>query len=293
MIFYIKVVFSLVAGIIAGIAGMSGVKGISFFILIFFLSATIFLTFKREAVLRLGFYRTYREAIGSSLIAFLLTWSITMSILAGKPSLYTAPTTLGPHPISFSNGTMVPSKLKPLNLTFNAVYVVKPIDDKNWKLMLGVYSSLNEKTSLELSKCNLTYFKSENAFILTSSIKLEELKEPRSRWEIEFSRKNSILLIAHEGIEKKLKEGESTSIMLEGPGLSCRVRISYIKQEVRLETSPIQLDGTSLNLTGSPFKDTIVYVCLSEGRLYAFELYFNTIRTVGFEDAYLVLKRPP
>ncbi len=293
MIFYTKIAVSLIAGLLAGIIGISGVTGIAFFIFTFFLSTAILITIKRDAISKLGFYKTYREGVGSSLIAFLLTWSIATSLMFGQPTIYLASSSLGPHPISFPNGTTVPSTLKPLNSTFNAIYVIKRSENKTWKVMLGVYSEYDEKTTLKLSKCEVVYLKQSNTIKLTTMIDLVELTQPKSRWNIEFSKEDSEVFASNEGIKERLEEGKTTTIELRGEDYTYVVHILYFADHLRLETEPIKVKQKGLNLTETPFSDTISYIFFDENFLYAFEYVLYTSRTIGFDEEYLVLEKVP
>lgn len=293
IIFYTKVAVSLAAGLLAGILGIGGIAGIAFFIFMFFLSTAILLTLKRDLIFKLGFYKAYREGVGSSLIAFMLTWSIATSLMLNQPTLYVASTSFGPHPISFTNGTVVPSNLKPLNSTFNAVYVIKSSENKTWKVMLGVYSDYDGETTLELSRCSVTYIKSDNAVKLSSTISLETLNQSKFRWGIEFSKENSKVFMTYEGKKERLEEGEVITLELRGAASTYSVHISLFENHLKLEAGPISMEDNSLNLTGTPFSDTISFVVVEEEFIYAFEYYLYTSRTIGFEEEYLVLEKPP
>ncbi|RLG47984.1 MAG: hypothetical protein DRN92_02040 [Thermoproteota archaeon] len=293
MVFYTKIAVSLIAGLLAGILGISGVAGIAFFIFTFFLSTAILLTLKREVIFNLGFYKTYREGIGSSLIAFILTWSIATSLMLGQPTIYVADSSIGPHPVSFPNGTEVPPALKPLNSTFNAIYVIKLSENKTWKVMLGVYSQYNDETALNLPKCDLIYQKAESTVKLTTTIDPEELDQIKSRWSIKFSKEDEGVFIIYEGTRELLEEGKTIDIELKEADSTYLIHILYSANQIRLETEPLKMENNSLNMTRTPFGDTISYVCLDRGFIYAFECPLYTYRSIGFGEEYLVLERPP
>ena len=293
MIFYTKIAVSLIAGLIAGAIGISGIVGIAFFILTFFLSTALFLTLKRDTILNLGFYKIYREGIGSSFIAFLLTWSIATSLTLGQPTIYLATSSIGPHPICYSNGTPVPPSFRPLNSTFNAVYVVKLSENKTWKIMLGVYSEYEDKVILELPKCSVIYLKSNNTIELSTTISLEELTQNRTRWGIKFAKEDSIIFAVYEGTRVRLEEGRTLTIELRGDASTYLVYMTLYPDHLQIETEFLKVEGNSLNLTGTPFSDTICFICLRDNQIYAFESHIYTYRTIGFEDEYLVLEKTP
>jgi hypothetical protein len=248
---------------------------------------------KRDLIFKLGFYKAYREGVGSSLIAFMLTWSIATSLMLNQPTIYMASTSIGPHPISFPNGTLVPPNLKPLNSTFNAVYVIKSSENKTWKVMLGVYSDYDRETTLELSRCSVTYIKSGNTVKLSSTISLEKLNQSKFRWGIEFSMEDSEVFMTYEGRKERLEEGGVKTVELRGAASTYSVRISLLPDHLKLEAGPISMEDNSLNLTMTPFSDTISFVMVDEEFIYAFEYYLYTPRTIGFEEEYLVLEKPP
>ena len=293
MVFYTKIAVSLIAGLLAGILGISGVAGIAFFIFMFFLSTAILLTLRREVVFNLGFYKAYREGVGSSLIAFVLTWSIATSIVLGQPTIYVADSSIGPHPVSFPNGTEVPPALKPLNSTFNALYVIKLSENKTWKVMLGVYSKYNGETTLSLPKCDIIYQKTGNIVKLITRIDPEKLDRIKSRWSIEFSKEDEGIFIIYEGMRELLEEGKTTDIELREADSTYLIHVLYSANQIRLESEPLIMENNSLNMTRTPFSDTISYVCLDRGLIYAFERTLYIYRSIGFGEEYLVLERPP
>ncbi len=293
MIFYTKIAVSLIAGLLAGILGITGVAGIAFFIFMFFLSTAILLTIKRDFVFNIGFYKTYKEGVGSSIIAFILTWSISTSLMLGQPTIYVATSSIGPQPISFPNGTVVPPTLKPLNSTYNAIYVIKPSENKTWKVMLGVYSECKDETALDLPKCRVIYQKQYNTVKLITKIDIEELTQTKSRWGIELSKEDSEVFVFYEGIRERLEEGKATSIELKEEGSTYLIHVFYSTNEIRLETDRLKMENNNLNMTMTPFSDTTSFICLQEGFLYAFERPLYTFRTIGFDEEYLVLEELP
>ncbi len=293
MVFYTKIAVSLIAGLLAGILGIRGVTGIAFFIFTFFLSTAILLTLKREVVFTLGFYKTYREGVGSSLIAFILTWSVATSLMLGQPTIYVSSSSIGPHPVSFPNGTEVPPALKPLNSSFNAIYVIKLSENKTWKVMLGVYSEYKDETTLNLPKCDVIYQKAENTVKLTTTIDPEKIDRIESRWNLEFSKEEEGIFIIYEGMRELLEEGKPVDIELKGEDSTYLIHVLYSVDQIRFETGPLKMENNSLNMTRTPFSDTISYVCLDQGFIYAFERTLYTYRSIRFGEEYLVLERPP
>lgn len=84
-VFFIKVSASCLLGIVAGILKISAALGISLFVLLLFLTGFLYFTSGRK---ELGLYSVYREGAGTSLLGFILMWSLFLTLAGGGVTIY-------------------------------------------------------------------------------------------------------------------------------------------------------------------------------------------------------------
>lgn len=84
-LFFLKVAASCLLGIISGILKVSAFLGVSLFILLLFLTGFLYFNSGRK---ELGLYSVYREGAGTSLLGFILMWSLFLTIAGGGITIY-------------------------------------------------------------------------------------------------------------------------------------------------------------------------------------------------------------
>ncbi len=116
-VFSLKIVLAIIVGTVSGILNLSPAEGLSLYIFTFFLAVPISLKAWGSELGDMGLMKIYREGAGSSFLALLMFWTISLTLFGGGPVILFVNTNYssGVYNLEFRNGTAVPPNLTELS----------------------------------------------------------------------------------------------------------------------------------------------------------------------------------
>lgn len=290
LLFWMKIGISSVAAIVAGIFYMEAVEGMALFILALFLSSAILVTFRRSILERLTVGRVYREGIGTSLLTFLLIWALTFNLLGKAPVIYLlASRELGPQPISFVNGTLVPPGVQALGGRFNAVNIEESPEVGPVELFVGFYAKRGGVVEIELTTGRIVYDSRKDTFVIVNSSVVEAGQNATLPWGLSCVQPPGHVFIEFDLHRVELEQGSWSQLDLSHGGVLYTISATYSTAmgsvNITLMSSPLEPG----DLTPTPFQNSSSLVLLQNDFLFAFEpgTHFM-LRTLRVGDSYLV-----
>ncbi len=154
-VYYFRVLISSLAGLASGLIGLSSIEGLSLFLLTYFLVTPISLRLWGNELKDTGLIKLYREAIGSSFLAFLLVWVLVVNLMGLGVSIYIVRTSSGGiYPIQTLDGRTVGPDERPF-AGYNAVFL-NVSNGKIKDIYVGTYAKKSyETTQLYLSNTKI------------------------------------------------------------------------------------------------------------------------------------------
>ncbi len=149
-VYYFRVIISSLAGLVSGLAGLPSIEGLSLFLLIYFLVTPISLRLWGDELKDTGLVKLYKEAIGSSFLAFLLIWVLVANLMGMGVSIYLVrASSSGIYPIQTLDGRIIGPNERPF-----AGYNVIFLNISKGKIK-GIYIGTYTKKSYGITKLYL------------------------------------------------------------------------------------------------------------------------------------------
>ncbi len=246
-VFSLKIALAIIVGMVSGILNLSPAEGLSLYVLAFFLSVPMSLKAWGSKLGDMGLTKIYREGAGSSFLALLMFWIISLNLLGGGPTILfvKAHNNSGIYNLEFRNGTLAPPNLTGLsgyncvNLTLSnskveAAYLGLCGVDEGKYLMRDVFL-LIKGGSLSIQANSSVYdVKDDNAIaVLLKGVNM--------------SVKEGSLVI--NGV--KVEDGSSSKVAINGTKFSVyfkNYRVILLSQEINLDEVDSSPVGNLLNV---------------------------------------------
>ncbi len=181
-VYYFRVLIASLAGLASGLAGLSSMEGLSLFILVYFLVTPISLRLWGDELKDTGLMKLYREAIGSSFLAFLLVWVLVINLMGMGVSIYVVRASgSGIYPIQTLDGRTVGPDERPL-AGYNAVFI-NVSKGKIKDIYVGTYAKKSyEMTELYLDNTEIKIWSNgtlliEGSYNISSNRDLTRMKK--------------------------------------------------------------------------------------------------------------------
>ncbi|MEM3870421.1 MAG: hypothetical protein QXJ39_04735 [Candidatus Korarchaeum sp.] len=150
-----RLLVSSLVGLLNGFLRLDPSIGILAFIFAYFLVTPISLRVWREELKVIGLMEIYKEAIGASILALILTWSLSMSLTGYGIAIYVVKANgSGIYPIETLDGRMLPPNNEDL-FGYNAVFLTLSNSTVN-RVRIGACIEKREELSLRIGDYNLT-----------------------------------------------------------------------------------------------------------------------------------------
>ncbi|MEM3372045.1 MAG: hypothetical protein QXO55_05520 [Candidatus Korarchaeum sp.] len=150
-----RLLVSSLVGLLNGSLRLDPSIGILAFIFAYFLVTPISLRVWREELKVVGLMEIYKEAIGASILALILTWSLSMSLTGYGIAIYVVKANgSGIYPIETLDGRMLPPNNEDL-FGYNAVFLTLSNSTVN-RVRIGACIEKREELSLRIGDYNLT-----------------------------------------------------------------------------------------------------------------------------------------
>ncbi|MEM0036318.1 MAG: hypothetical protein QXJ48_06545 [Candidatus Korarchaeum sp.] len=150
-----RLLVSSLVGLLNGSLRLDPSIGILAFIFAYFLVTPISLRVWREELKVIGLMEIYKEAIGASILALILTWSLSMSLTGYGIAIYVVKANgSGIYPIETLDGRMLPPNNEDL-FGYNAVFLTLSNSTVN-RVRIGACIEKREELSLRIGDYNLT-----------------------------------------------------------------------------------------------------------------------------------------
>lgn len=150
-----RLLVSSLVGLLNGFLRLDPSIGILAFIFAYFLVTPISLRVWREELKVIGLMEIYKEAIGASILALILTWSLSMSLTGYGIAIYVVKANGGGiYPIETLDGRMLPPNNEDL-FGYNAVFLTLSNSTVN-RVRIGACIEKREELSLRIGDYNLT-----------------------------------------------------------------------------------------------------------------------------------------
>ncbi|MDW8035587.1 MAG: hypothetical protein RMI85_03935, partial [Candidatus Korarchaeum sp.] len=172
-VYSFRLLVSSIVGILNGLLRLDPSIGILAFIFAYFLVTPLSLRIWRDELKGIGLMELYKEAIGTSILALILIWSLSMSFTGYSVMIYVVKANnSGIYPIETLDGR----KLLPNNeelFGYNAVSLTLSNDVVN-KVRIGVCTERKENISLRIGNYDLTLEGSELVLRTRSNLSSSE-----------------------------------------------------------------------------------------------------------------------
>ncbi len=154
-VYYFRVLISSLAGLASGLIGLTSIEGLSLFLLTYFLVTPVSLRLWGNELKDTGLIKLYKEAVGSSFLAFLLVWVLVINLMGLGVSIYVVRTSSsGIYPIQTLDGRTVGPDERPF-AGYNAVFL-NVSNGKIKDIYVGTYAKKSyETTQLYLSNTKI------------------------------------------------------------------------------------------------------------------------------------------
>ncbi|MEM1984502.1 MAG: hypothetical protein QXR35_00090 [Candidatus Korarchaeum sp.] len=150
-----RLLVSSLVGLLNGFLRLDPSIGILAFIFAYFLVTPISLRVWREELKVIGLMEIYKEAIGASILALILTWSLSMSLTGYGIAIYVVKANgSGIYPIETLDGRMLPPNNEDL-FGYNTVFLTLSNSTVN-RVRIGACIEKREELSLRIGDYNLT-----------------------------------------------------------------------------------------------------------------------------------------
>lgn len=150
-----RLLVSSLVGLLNGFLRLDPSIGILAFIFAYFLVTPISLRVWREELKVIGLMEIYKEAIGASILALILTWSLSMSLTGYGIAIYVVKANGGGiYPIETLDGRMLPPNNEDL-FGYNTVFLTLSNSTVN-RVRIGACIEKREELSLRIGDYNLT-----------------------------------------------------------------------------------------------------------------------------------------
>ncbi len=276
-LFWLKLSLSSLAGLLAGVAGLSATEGLTLFFFTDIAAGTALLTWRREAVSEVGVYKAYREFFMTSFLAFFLLWTLSLNVAAGGVAIYLASPVEGVQELR----PVVPRDGFP----YNALWILNSTDE-TYTALVGSCAPMGEAANLE----NLTASAGPSGITLVVEAPVEEGSPTALGW-ANLTYENgtvTLRLPGDGGIE--LRVGEERTAELGGHPL--RVRTSPAgPAAARVEVEVGPLPAQSSDLSGGPLGALVSRIFVEGDRYCVFEPGPATFkRTLRVDGAYVLIR---
>ncbi len=142
-VYYFRVSVSALVGLVSGLTNAPPLEGLSLFLLAYFLVTPLSLKLWGNELKDVGLIKLYREALGSSLLALLLVWTLVMNMIGAGVAVYVVRTSQnGVYPLQTVDGRTIGPNERPL-AGYNAVSL-KVSDGKIKDIHVGTYARRSE-----------------------------------------------------------------------------------------------------------------------------------------------------
>ncbi len=279
-VYYFRVLVSSLAGLISGLAGLSSMEGLSLFLLVYFLVTPISLRLWGDELRDTGLMKLYKEAIGSSFLAFLLIWVLVINLMGVGVSIYVVrASSSGIYPIQTIDGRTIGPDERPF-AGYNVVFI-NISKGKIKDIYVGTYAKKSYKiTQLYLDNTEIRIWNNGTLFIegnysLSSDRDLARMKNLFGN--VTLYRNGSIILNNTE-----IRVGESTKLILR----NVTVNIFYNRDAIHLELA------SDLNkISEYPISAFISFVKEKGDYIYVFDSLKPVwkTRTARVDESYLVV----
>jgi len=234
-VYYFRLLASSLVGILNGLLRVDPAIGISAFIFTYFLVTPLSLRIWRDELKGMGLMEIYKEAVGTSLLALIMVWSLTLSFTGqGVALAVVREKGSGIYPIETLDGRFLPPGNEEM-MGYSAVLL--NISDRLIDAELG--ACLNGASSFKMGRYYLTV---DDGISLRIELKLSdpEDREILRRIVGNFSiYRNGTMVFG----ENKVRMGESINITSKGSNLSLKFSgLNDIILEIR---SPIDVPKDS------------------------------------------------
>ncbi len=234
-VYYFRLLASSLVGILNGLLRVDPAIGISAFFFTYFLVTPLSLRMWREELKGMGLMEIYKEAVGASLLALIMVWSLTLSFTGqGVALAVVREKGSGIYPIETLDGRFLPPGNEEM-MGYSAVLL--NISDHLIDAELG--ACLNGASSFKMGRYYLTV---DDGISLRIELKLSdpEDREILRRIVGNFSiYRNGTMVFG----ENKVRMGESINITSKGSNLSLKFSgLNDIILEIR---SPIDVPKDS------------------------------------------------
>lgn len=154
-VYSFRLLVSMLVGLLNGFLRLDPSIGILAFILAYFLVTPLSLRIWREELKGIGLMELYREAIGASILALILTWSLSMSFTGYGVMIYVVKANgSGVYPIETLDGRMLPPNNEDL-FGYNVVSLTLSNNVVN-HIRIGACIERGENLSLKMGNYDLT-----------------------------------------------------------------------------------------------------------------------------------------
>lgn len=154
-VYSFRLLVSSIVGALNGLMRLDTSIGILVFIFAYFLVTPLSLRIWRNELKGLGLMGLYKEAIGTSILALILAWSLSMSFTGCGVMIYVVKANgSGIYPIETLDGRMLPPNNEEL-FGYNAVSLTLS-DDVVDRVRVGVCAEVGRDLSLRVGNYNLT-----------------------------------------------------------------------------------------------------------------------------------------
>jgi len=154
-VYYTRIAASALTGLLSGLAGLTPMEGLSLFLLAYFLVTPLSLKLWGDELRDVGLLKLYREALGSSILALLLIWTLVINLAGSGVAIYVVRASQGGiYPIQTIEGRTVGPGERPL-AGYNAV-LLELEDGKIADIYVGTYAEKSPNTKLILGRTEVS-----------------------------------------------------------------------------------------------------------------------------------------
>lgn len=281
-VYYFRIALASLVGLASGIIRLSPLEGLSLFLLAYFLVTPLSLRLWGQELRNTGLMKLYREALGSSFLALLLTWTLVMNLVgSGVPVYVVRASQSGIYPIQTVDGRVAGPEDR-LLAGYNAVLLNisnRGIED----IYVGSYAKAAGVTEIELGNTKVRISRSNDEILLRGEYDLsngiDSMRMRNLLGNITIFLNGTLIF----NVSHRLNPGES-EVIKSGSSV---IKVSYKAPRILA----VEINSTKGNLSAYPVSVFIRSIQEEGGFIFVFDSIRPVwrTRTARVDDSYLVV----